>query len=291
MTESEATVTSEINDDEQQLIRLCLKKPLRYNWELTTSKSSSSIAFPTIQLYDEKKKTLLAEANEAGFVASSRLRKSASVSKASSLRSNSRSSNGFKIKITKDSIEEVDFEPIITEPDDDFRCMRSESPAPLETQSERGLLVRDAKRTKPYARSSSNSMRSRSSVSILERISELKRSSSSEESGDDENEEDSSVNKHKYSIRRCTLGTIIVPKQSFSNVRRRRPKPSEENSGEQLIDWDFIFSINESLSLFINSLIIASESICRIKLHFTHSLADSSAQHFISLFFVQHSVK
>lgn len=246
-------MTSEINDDEQQLIKLCLKKPQRYNWELTTSKSSSNIVFPTIQLYDENKKTLLAEASEAGFVASSRLRKSASVSKATSLRSSSRSSNGFKIKINKESIEEMDFLPIITEPDDDFR-RKSESPAPVEICSERGLSPRDVnskehKRTKPYARSSSNSMRSRSSVSFLERISELKRNSSSEESGDEENEESSSVDKSKYSIRRCTLGAIIVPKQSFSNVRRRRPKqPVVENSGKQLslIDYCyFIFGISE----------------------------------------------
>lgn len=236
MPESEATVTSEINDDEQQLIKLCLRKSQRYNWELTTSKSSSNIVFPTIQLYDDKKNTLLAEASEAGFVASSKLRKSASVSKASSLRSSSRSS--VKCNTTKDSIEEIAFVPIITEPDDDFKfnLSRSESPAPAKTHSERGLSPRvvnskEFKRTKPYARSCSNSMRSRSSVSILERISELKRSSSSEESGDDERD-DSSENKHKYSIRRCTLGTIIVPKQSFSNTRRRRPKPVDEESGE-----------------------------------------------------------
>lgn len=240
MTESEATLNDDMNDD--QLIRLCLKKPKKWNWELTTSKSSTNIAFPTIQLFDENTKTILAEATEAGFLASSKLRKSATVSKASSLRS-TKIRDSLRLKIKKDSIEEIVLEPIITEPDDEKK-KTSESPAPAQIYSERGLLLRDANlkefkrsnektRTRPKSRSSSNSMRSRSSVSILERISELKRSSSSEESDDGENGKADAEEKsnHKYSYRTCTLGTIIVPKESFSNVRRR-PKKCNDEGGE-----------------------------------------------------------
>lgn len=238
MTESEGTMNDEINDDEQQLIKLCLKKPKKWNWELTTSKSSSNIAFPTIQLFDENTKTILAEAAESGFVASSKLKKSASVSKATSFRRDS-----LKLRIRRDSIEEIVMEPIITEPDDEMKRKRSESPAMVQIYSERGMLLRDAKskelkkpnekpRTRPYSRSSSNSMRSRSSVSILERISELRRDSSSEESDvENENNQEDERQKHKYSYRTCNLGTLIVPKESFSQVRRR-PKKSDDSLGE-----------------------------------------------------------
>lgn len=240
MTESEATLNDEINNDEQQLIKLCLKKPKKWNWELTTSKSSSNIAFPSIQLYDEKGKTLLAEASEAGFTASSKLRKSASVSKASSMRSSKRKSS-LRVQIQRDLIEEIIMNPIITEPEDE----KEKSPAPAQDFSEREFLLADARskevnnkkskekpRTKPYSRSSSNSMRSRSSVSILERISELKRSSSSEDSDtDNENDDTSEKRQSRYSYRTCTLGTIIVPKESFSKVRRR-PRKNDDNSGE-----------------------------------------------------------
>jgi hypothetical protein len=235
MTESEGAMNDEMNDDDEQLIKLCLKKPKKWNWELTTSKSSSNIAFPTIQLFDENTKTMLAEASEAGFVASSKLSKSASVSKASSLRRNS-----LKVRIKRDSISEIIMEPIITEPDDEKR-KKSESPAPVQVFSERGMLLRDAKskefrnvekpRSRPYSRSSSNSMRSRSSVSILERISELRRSSSSESEDENEKTEEVERQNHKYSYRTCNLGTLIVPKESFSQVRRR-PKKSDESSGE-----------------------------------------------------------
>lgn len=241
MTESEGAMNDEINDDDQQLIKLCLKKPKKWNWELTTSKSSSNIAFPTIQLFDENTKKMLAEATESGFMASSKLKKSASVSKASSYRRDS-----LKIRIKQDSIEEIVMEPIITEPDDEVRRRKSESPAPVQVYSERGILVRDAKskefkkpneksRAKPYSRSSSNSMRSRSAVSILERISELRRSSSSEEEEkidvDNESNQKDELQSHKYSYRTCNLGTLIVPKESFSKVRRR-PKRGEESTGE-----------------------------------------------------------
>lgn len=272
MTESEATLNDEITDDEQQLIKLCLKKPKKWNWELTTSKSSSTIAFPMIQLYDQKGKILLAEANEAGIVSTSKLQKSASVSRASSLRS-SKSRDDFKVRIKRDSIEEIVRDPVITEPDEETKRMNNESPKPVLVYFERGVVVRDStskefkrsnenQRTKPYSRSSSNSMRSRSSVSILERISELKRSSSSDESDvDDEKEKDDSRHQrnHKYSFRKCTLGTIIVPKQSFSNVRRR-PKKNNDNTGE------IIHLVTDQFDLFINRLIIARNSI---KVNFT----------------------
>lgn len=233
MTESEATLNDESNDD--QLIRLCLKKPKKWNWELTTSKSSSNIAFPTIQLYDENSKSMLAEATEAGFVASSKLRKSASVSKASSLRS-VKTRDSLKIRIKKDSIEEIALEPIITEPDDEKAHSKANCESPI--FSERGLSANSKEfkrsnektRTKP-SRSSSNSMRSRSSISILERISELKRSPSSDESDDGESGKADAADDHKYSYRTCTLGTIIVPKESFSKARRR-PKKCADDAGE-----------------------------------------------------------
>lgn len=230
MTESEATVNDEIDDD--QLIKLCLKKPKKWNWELTTSKSSSNIAFPTIQLYDEKGKTMLAEATEAGFIASSKLKKSKSVSKASSLRS-ARIRDSFRIKF-KDSIEEIVHEPIITEPDDDkMSNTKKDESIYSDSNSKEFKRSNEKIRTKPYSRSSSNSMRSRSSVSILERISELKRGSSDEEE-EEEIEGKADANdkpNHKYSYRTCTLGTIIVPKESFSNVRRR-PRRGDDAAGE-----------------------------------------------------------
>lgn len=240
MTESEATMDDETNDDDQQLIKLCLNKPKQWNWELTTSKSSSNILFPTIQLYDKKGTTLLAEASEAGFVKSSKVR-SAPLSKSSSLRT-MKLKDSFKFKVKKDSIEEIVLEPVITEPDDEKRHKKDHSASPVQVVSERGLLLREAKakeftnenlRSKPYRRSSSNSMRSRSSVSILERIREMKRtSSSSEDEKDSDSDEKSKRDTHKYSYKEHSrLGTLIVPKESFSNARRR-PKANEEKKGE-----------------------------------------------------------
>lgn len=244
MTESEVTIDDENNDDDQQLIKLCLKKPKQWNWELTTSKSSSHILFPTIQLFDAKGKTLLAEASEAGFVTSSKM-KSAPLSKSSSLRT-MKLKDSFKFKVKRDSIDEIVLDPVITEPDDESRNKTDHhSASPVQVSSERGLLLRDANskefkkptnekpRTKPYSRSSSNSMRSRSSVSILERIREMKRSSSSsEDEKDSDSEEKSMKDTHKYSYKEHSrLGTLIVPKESFSNARRR-PKVNDEKKGE-----------------------------------------------------------
>lgn len=56
--------SSETNDN-SNLVKLCINKPKSWNWELTTSKSSPSIAFPTIQLFDKASGALLAETNEA----------------------------------------------------------------------------------------------------------------------------------------------------------------------------------------------------------------------------------
>lgn len=235
MTENQTTV----NDDDQQLIKLCLKKPKRWNWELTTSKSSSSIAFPTIQLFDEDNKTMLAEATDANFVASSKLKKSNSVSKVSSFRSFEEIDN---FKFNSDASKEEIREPIITEPDENCKP-KLDHWSPTQINSERGILLRDANtkefkklivkpRTKVYSRSSS--MRS---VSILERISELKLDSSSEDDDDIDNDISYTKNspsggklKAEYSFRTCNIGTIIVPKESFSKARRR-PKRNE-SSGE-----------------------------------------------------------
>lgn len=48
----------------KDLLNLKLKKPKSWNWELSTSKSSSSINFPRIRLYDHRN-NLLAEADES----------------------------------------------------------------------------------------------------------------------------------------------------------------------------------------------------------------------------------
>lgn len=244
MTESDATMDDETNDDDQQLIKLCLNKPKQWSWELTTSKSSSNILFPTIQLYDAKGTTLLAETSEAGFVKSSKVR-SAPLSKSSSLRT-MKLKDSFKFKVKKDSIDEIVLEPVITEPDDETRPRKDHSASPVQVFSERGCLMRNASakefrkptnekpRNKPYSRSSSNSMRSRSSVSILERIREMKRtsSSSSEDEKDSDSDEKSGKDTHKYSYKEHSrLGTLIVPKESFTNARRR-PKANEEKKGE-----------------------------------------------------------
>ena len=247
------------NDDENednQLIKLCLKKPKKWNWELSTSKSSSHICFPTIQLYDEDKK-LLVETNDADCTISSKPKRSASVSKASSLRT-IKKLDSFKISLN----EESDFNnPIISEPEDDVEELPYDNiettPDAIQVYSEHGILFRDSnskefkkpiqneeRSRKLYSRS--NSMRSRSSVSILERISELKRDSSS----DDETTSEMKLKgklKTKYSYRTCNIGTIIVPKKSFSNVRRRQqqssppPPPSPTTSVTAIKSGELIF--------------------------------------------------
>lgn len=232
-------MNDEFDDDE--LIKLCLKKPKKWNWELTTSKSSSNISFPMIQLYDETSKCLLAEASEAGFTSSSKLKKSASVSKASSLkREGSKKRDNLRVRIKQDPIDEISLQPIITEPDD----KRDDVEAPDLINPERGSVLRDSNakefnrlnerpRIRPYSRSSSNSMRSRSSASILGRISELKRSSSSSDDSDADNDNDERDKpKQKYTLRRCTLGNIIVPLQNFGPNVRRRPKKNDDDLGE-----------------------------------------------------------
>lgn len=60
----EAAAAAETNDN-SNLVKLCINKPKSWNWELTTSKSSPSIAFPVIQLYERSSGALLAETNEA----------------------------------------------------------------------------------------------------------------------------------------------------------------------------------------------------------------------------------
>lgn len=49
-----------------EIIKLQLRKPKNWNWELSTSKSSPHIAFPIIQLYNSKGR-LLVEARDAGL--------------------------------------------------------------------------------------------------------------------------------------------------------------------------------------------------------------------------------
>ena len=55
-----------VSEDENHLnnvLRLQLKKPKNWNWELTTSRSSPHISLPVVELYNSKGK-LLAEARQ-----------------------------------------------------------------------------------------------------------------------------------------------------------------------------------------------------------------------------------
>lgn len=224
MSECEAPLSSsKINDDEQQLIKLSLKKPKKWNWELTTSKSSSNIAFPTIQLYDECNKTLLAETNEANFTAGSKLCKSASVSKASSVRVKKNDSFS-SLKLKKDpiavAIQHVD------DVTDDCQTTETINHDPNPRNNTPPKMIKNH-------HSRSSSVRSRSS--ILKRIREFSELNHAESSDDDEtNRVDERINnnnrskessmKKKYSMRTCNIGTILVPKESFSKVARRRQR-------------------------------------------------------------------
>lgn len=58
---------SYLQDNENSIIKLKLKKPKSWNWELTTSKSSPSISFPKILLYDHKD-NLLAETDKSNCI-------------------------------------------------------------------------------------------------------------------------------------------------------------------------------------------------------------------------------
>lgn len=233
MTEESRGAASddEISDDEQQLIKLSLKKPKLWNWELTTSKSSSCIAFPTIQLFDENSQTLLAVAHEADFVASSKMCGSALSSEASSLRSTC-TRDSFKIKITRDS---VDVEPLM-KPSDDAADVRRKRSSSLKFVGHNHNTKRSV---------SSTSVRSRSS--ILERISEMKKDISSSSSSDEEAEKISDSDDRrqvvkmdkKYSYRTSKVGTLLVPKESSSTdaTQRRRPrKPYQDNNSSSEVD-------------------------------------------------------
>lgn len=221
--------SNSINADEKQLIKLCLKKPKEWNWELTTSKSSTNISFPTIQLYDEDNTTLLAEANEANFRVRSKLCKSASVSKASSKRSEKLLESRTHSPV---SIVEISDENPLNESHD------------LKTSlSTADCRQKNNKEFRRYHRSSS-SIRSRSS--ILKRIREFSELAHEDETTDEDERERSNEimsrysslgrgeAKKKYSMRTCNIGTIIIPKESFTAVpgRRRRQKSidSEEKS-------------------------------------------------------------
>lgn len=261
---SERSTTNDDENEDNQLIKLCLKKPKKWNWELSTSKSSSHICFPTIQLFDEDKK-LLVETNEADCTISSKPKRSASVSKASSLRT-AKKLDSFKISVNDKS----DLNnPIISEPEDVEELPYDNiatTPDAIQVYSEHGILFRDSnakefkkpveeRSRKLYSRN--NSMRSRSSVSILERISELKRDSSSDDETTSEKKLKGKI-KTKYSYRTCNIGTIIVPKKSFSNVRRRQqqsspppPSPpstttldSSQKSGELIFHSSPLFIFN-----------------------------------------------
>lgn len=237
--------SNSVNADEQQLIKLCLKKPKKWHWELTTSKSSTNISFPTVQLYDEDNTTLLAEANEANFtVGSKKLCKSASVTKAQ----RSDSSKSEKVLRTHSPITIVevldDENPLIIKHD-------------LKTSfSTADCCYKSNKTFRRYHRSSS-SVRSRSS--ILKRIREFSELACEEDDTSDEDEREtrneimsrysslgSNEVKKKYSMRTCNIGTIIVPKESSSTVpgrRRRRKSIDSEEKCSTAVDGECIKKI------------------------------------------------
>lgn len=244
---------SKINDDEEQLIKLSLKKPKKWNWELSTSKSSSNIAFPTIQLYDDSNKKLLAETNEANFMAGSKLCKSASVSKASSMRQKKNDSFS-SLKLKNDPI------TIHTE-----HAEESDENHPTTINHDPNLLQNDTSKLlqlKNHSRSSS--VRSRSS--ILKRIrefTELNRDSSSDDDDDDGDDNDERVDersnnnrskeslKKKYSIRTSHIGALLVPKDSFSKVsrRRQRRKSVDDTSTGKWKNFSIFLLLSLSFSL------------------------------------------
>jgi hypothetical protein len=215
------TDCSGINADEQQLIKLCLKKPKKWHWELTTSKSSSNIAFPSIQLYDDDNTTLLAQANEANFVAGSKLKSTTTISKASS--SSKRSNSSKSIRHSPITIVEL---PDETQP-------------PLH-DLKTSFSTADCKASSSHHRRSSSSVRSRSS--ILKRIREFSEMTYEDETSDDDEDERETRNEiisrfddRKYSMRTCNIGTLIVPKESFSSStipRRRRRRGDTDDIGE-----------------------------------------------------------
>lgn len=106
MTSSTASLTPTItfghpierNASENNILKLKLKKPKSWNWELSTSKSSVYIDFPRVMLYDNKNK-LLADVTEADCVVSGRLSKekcSNNISSQSSLSNKIKSINSLK---------------------------------------------------------------------------------------------------------------------------------------------------------------------------------------------------
>lgn len=67
VAESRTSSVNSENDGINNVVKLKLKKPKTWNWELSTSKSSPHICFPHILLYDDKN-SLLAVTNEANAV-------------------------------------------------------------------------------------------------------------------------------------------------------------------------------------------------------------------------------
>ncbi|XP_070508148.1 uncharacterized protein [Chironomus tepperi] len=263
---------SKINDDEQQLIKLSLKKPKKWNWMLTTSKSSSNIAFPTIQLYDDSNKKLLAVTNEANFMADSKVCKSASVSKASSTRQK-KNDSFTSVKVKNDPI------TIHTEQNED----ESDENHPI-TINHDPNQQNDTTKLQLKNHSRSSSVRSRSS--ILKRIrefTELNRDSSSDGDDDDDDDNDerdderSNNNnrskeslKKKYSIRASHIGALLVPKDSFSKVSRRRQRRKSVDD----TSTDNVTAINNSSTLAHSPRIIDVQDISKISLETQKYLKD-----------------
>lgn len=75
---------------ENNILRLKLKKPKSWNWEISTSKSSAHINFPRVLLYDSYNK-LLADVAEADFIVNGNQKEPSSLSSPSQWQSQSQS--------------------------------------------------------------------------------------------------------------------------------------------------------------------------------------------------------
>lgn len=92
------------HQSENNILKLKLKKPKSWNWELSTSKSSAHIDFPRILLYDNNDK-LLADIEEANLIIGSKENEPISPMQISSPESNNknrlRKSNSFCVSNSK----------------------------------------------------------------------------------------------------------------------------------------------------------------------------------------------
>lgn len=260
--------------DERELIKFCLNKPENTKWELTTDTSNSNLFFPTIQLFNEKME-LLAEANEPGMVIKNTdvEAKGKTNLKRSKSSTSSKSKPPIKNKPSKSASMKLDdnnnFDSHVSKRFDSLNQggepLKSNGPPQHndtnnnkdEIYSERGVDVRDgnSKEFKSLRDKFEKYLENQSTLkkvnchgdplkyssSLKERISELKESPSfyqvneGPEIDQDTMSDDKQKVERQYTLRTCNLGTIIVPKDSFSTTprRRRRGAMSRIGGGEQ----------------------------------------------------------